>query len=486
MKQPDILIFMSDQHAAYYTGYESGLVDTPVLDSIARNGTTFTNTYASCPLCVPSRMSFLSGKLPSTTGILTNNDTLPDLTPTFLHPLVAAGYETVLIGRMHFLGQDKRHGFLRREAGDITPVTWTRPHEKLAKAHGAFAPTFLWSGALETMGGGESPVTYYDRYVIDRALNYLSQEHDKPQCIVVGTYGPHFPYAAPAILYQKYKERVKLPKTFGQTPEYMNFFLRERQLQASEEQCRQAMAAYLALIELADSQIGQVRRAFADYTAHAGHDAVFCYLSDHGDTVGERNIFGKNTFFENSVRVPFLMEGTNLPKNRQVNENVSLMDIGPTLCELAGTTFQGGVDGISLMEHLQPEEKESGDRIIVSQLWESTLPWKKNKQTTCAIMLKKRNFKFISYYGYEEQDMLFDVINDPQETNNLLHSYPELVKEFRAYAAKVAVPEEIVEGQRLKVRNAKWFAAYEDAIGWDEREQWQDIPPEATLAPEIL
>ena len=96
MKQPDILLFMSDQHGADYCSWGDVKVDTPTLDAIRKTGTVFENTYTSCPLCVPARISFMSSKLPSDTGCYGNQDALPDITPCFTHALVAAGYETVL------------------------------------------------------------------------------------------------------------------------------------------------------------------------------------------------------------------------------------------------------------------------------------------------------------------------------------------------------------------------------------------------------
>ena len=114
MKQMDVLFFMSDQHTPYYSGFEGHNVDTPVMDQLCAEGTRFAQAYSTCPLCVPARLAMLSGLRPAKTGIFTLDDALPDLTPTFLHCLVAQGYETVLVGRMHFLGRDQRHGFTKR------------------------------------------------------------------------------------------------------------------------------------------------------------------------------------------------------------------------------------------------------------------------------------------------------------------------------------------------------------------------------------
>ena len=107
----DIMLIMSDQHGGAYTGMEDDRVRTPALMRIAGEGLYFERCYCNAPLCVPSRMSFLSGKLPSDLNIFNNDTVLPADVPTIAHALGAAGYHTVLIGRMHFKGDEQKHGF---------------------------------------------------------------------------------------------------------------------------------------------------------------------------------------------------------------------------------------------------------------------------------------------------------------------------------------------------------------------------------------
>ena len=92
MNQPDILIFMSDQHSPVFSGWGRVKVDTPNLDRMREAGTSLEECYTSCPLCVPARMSMLAAKMPDKTEVYTNSDTLSDMTPTFLHPFVAVSY----------------------------------------------------------------------------------------------------------------------------------------------------------------------------------------------------------------------------------------------------------------------------------------------------------------------------------------------------------------------------------------------------------
>ena len=119
----DICLFFSDQHAflqQHYVG--NGILRTPNLDRIASEGVAFMNNYTPYPLCVPARMSLMSGQLASKCGVMGNFSVLDSSRATFAHSLNSIGYETVLCGRMHFVGPDQRHGFSKRIAGDITPI----------------------------------------------------------------------------------------------------------------------------------------------------------------------------------------------------------------------------------------------------------------------------------------------------------------------------------------------------------------------------
>ena len=110
--RPNFLILMSDQHSPHALACNGDrIVSTPHIDSLAGSGVLFEHAYCQSPLCVPSRMSFLTGQQPSCIGVWTNGDILHSDVPTFAHALGAAGYETALIGRMHFEGVDEWHGF---------------------------------------------------------------------------------------------------------------------------------------------------------------------------------------------------------------------------------------------------------------------------------------------------------------------------------------------------------------------------------------
>ncbi|MFQ6096981.1 MAG: sulfatase-like hydrolase/transferase, partial [Armatimonadota bacterium] len=118
--RPNLLVIMSDQHNPHVLGCcGDEVVRTPHLDALAHGGVLFENAYCPSPLCVPSRMSFMTSRHPTDNRAWTNACQLSSDIPTFAHALGAAGYEVVLGGRMHVVGPDQRHGFERRLVGDL-------------------------------------------------------------------------------------------------------------------------------------------------------------------------------------------------------------------------------------------------------------------------------------------------------------------------------------------------------------------------------
>ena len=296
------------------------------------------------------------------------------------------------------------------------------------------------------------------------------------------------------MLYRKYKARGWLPPTFGETPDFVaqNPWLKAHQKTTEQAMAVKAAAAYCALVEETDTFVGKVRAAFARYTAAAGHSSVFGYLSDHGDMIGARNMYGKQTFFEDSVRVPLLLVGDGIPANRVITDNVSLLDVGPTVCALAGTAYQGRlVDGESLIPFLTEDGFTSDNtRTVISQYIESrggTSPWlakkpgyKPEPETfSYSVMVRQGYWKYFVYHGQEEQAVLFDMKNDPNETKNVIAAYPEKAMHLHTAAMKVTDPTIAeLEHQERGNMNA-WLRCYERETGSFIDERWKNNPPTA-------
>lgn len=444
MNLKNILVFMSDQHTPLMSEYMGGLAHTPVLKDMAQHGMNFEAAYTACPLCVPARMAFMSGRLPSKTGILNNYTVLPDTVPTIAHAFGAAGYETVLVGRMHFVGENQRHGFMHRLVGDITSTEWKPTQELTQRCRGPYMKCFAEPGCTQIVGGGGSPVQEYDEKVIDAAIEWLSMPHEKPQFIVVGTYGPHFPYVAPEDKYRYYKERVSLPAWFDEPPEYLDPALRVRRERSTRdpEKALGAQAAYCGMIETIDGQIGAVREKFYQYCERNREKGVFLYTSDHGDQCGERRLFGKMSFFEKAVRIPLLIEGDGIPTGISRKDPVSLIDLIPTLCSIADIQPPPGQDGQNIMI-----SEDGQERAVISELYgifgaPGKFP-EIEHMNSISRMVRKGRYKYITRAGFEEWDLLFDLEEDPDECRNIIDKYRGVAEKLKEELSELPDPDSV-------------------------------------------
>lgn len=473
--QPDILIFLSDQHDGRVQAHMGdGTVRTPHLDRLAREGVTFTQAYTPCPLCVPARMSLLTGQLPSHTGVFINNGSIHPEMPTFLHALELAGYETVLCGRMHFEGEDQRHGFSRRIALDVTPTDFGGQDAFLRN----LAPCgvlLTGAGCLQAVGGGNSPALEYDRYVVSQAVSWLGRDHERPQCLVVGTYGPHHPYVAPPELYQYYHDRVSLP---GNLEADIPSYCREKPRDSREDLVRAVRAAYYGMIEFEDSCVGTVRAAWTDYLTRTGRKGVFAYLSDHGDHAGERGLYGKQTLFEPSLRIPALFAGEGIPANRRLRTPVGLLDIAPTIIDLAGGPPLPDCDGHSLLTALQTGEEPEAHTVISEWI---TSPY--NYGIHYGRMARKGRYKLVHFPDFPGEDLLTAPEEDFWETENLLSQMPEAAAALREESFSAVDPRRIVDEKNRRARGLAVLNRLGACRGAVNRETWRGTP-DSRLLPE--
>lgn len=470
--QPDILIYMSDQQDGRRLGCAGDpVLRTPNLDRLAQRGTWFHNAYTSYPLCVPARAGFLTGQHCSVNNVYGNAGAIGVDHATFLHSLVAQGYETVLIGRMHFVGPDQRHGFTKRVGGDFCHVFWPQYHmeEAWMRNMGGYVNTTGAGGCLQIAGGGGvSPTREYDLAVIEWARRYLERPHDKPQCIVVGTYGPHFPYAAEAERFAYYYDALSLPESFHaeETP-LDNPFLRAKQQYPRPEIARAARAAYFGLIEEQDHLFGRVMTAWDAYRAATDRPAVTVFTSDHGDQCGEHNLFGKQTFYEGSVRVPLLVEGDAVVPNGRVDTPASLLDLAPTLTALTDGPALPTPGGISLLPCLV-EGAAPPDRPVVAEFCY-------NSETAgpCpARMVRQGDWKLCHYANDTVADTLYDLRNDPQETTDRSADHPDRVTALQVQARADWHPERVIAQRKEQARHHAILAQAGEAVGGPPAECW--------------
>ena len=413
--RPNFLVIISDQHNPHNLGSGGdALVRTPHLDHLAENGVLFDNTYCAAPLCVPSRMSFLTGRHCSDIQVWTNGCTLASDIPTFAHGLGAAGYETILGGRMHFVGPDQRHGFERRLIGDVLSPFPGGSAPDLG--HIPMATTGQTYQAVEVAGPGRTAYQAYDVAVTRACCDFLEEQAhrdtDQPFCLVVGYVLPHCPFICPRDLYEEYFDQVDIPRA---PPGYLEGLHPAMRLwrqvrgvdQLSEEEIRRARAAYYGLVTFMDEQIGQLL-ATLNATSLADETAIL-YTSDHGEMAGEHGMWWKSSFYEGSVRVPMIWSWPgHLASGRRLPAVTSLLDVSATLLDLAGTGPLPQTAGRSLAGLLRdPASASAWPGLALAENYSGG-------QERPGRMVRQGKWKLNHYHGWD-QPQLFNLEEDPDE-----------------------------------------------------------------------
>ncbi len=469
--RPNLVLIMSDQHHSHVLGCEGDtVVRTPNLDALAERGVLFENCYCPSPLCVPSRMSFMTARYPSRNHVWTNGCLLASDVPTFAHSLGAAGYETVLSGRMHFVGPDQRHGFERRLVGQISP-TWVGGRNRALTAE--LFPGATQNGAgVRLSGPGRTGYQAFDEAVTDETVRYLSERReDRPLCLVVGYAMPHCPFVCPPADWDDYLGRVPLPAI----PE--GYFERlhpaVRQIRAtrgledlSDETTRRARAGYYGLVTQLDRQVGEVLEALAD--SGLADDTVVVYTSDHGEMAGEHGLWCKSSFYEGAVSAPLIVSSPGrFPEGERSRRICNLTDLGPTLIDLAGADALPRADGRSLLPALRSAEEDSGETFS-EHCASAGLP--------ATRMIRRGPWKLIHYEGFRPQ--LFNLDEDPGEWDDLAEDpacrevREELHRRVLEDWSAAQIEAELAERAPGHALLAKWFRGVEPP----QPEQWVAAP----------
>ncbi|MDE2797192.1 MAG: sulfatase-like hydrolase/transferase [Gemmatimonadota bacterium] len=416
-KKYNILLMISDQHSKYHIGaYGDPLVRTPNLDQLAENGMRFTSAYCASPVCVPSRMSFMTCRTPSANRVWNNNHLLHSGIPTWAHAMGLAGYETSLIGRMHFNGHDQRHGFENRplgEYGAIHPGA-NRRGAPLFKSIST-ATTGQNRTAVEIAGRGYGSYHVFDEMVAERTRAYLRDKAknpgNRPFAAVAGFLLPHCPFIAHKELFDYYYDRVDIPQHTPNEPGPIRKFKQIRGLYPplDEERIRVARAAYFGMCEYLDLQIGHILQTLRE--TGLDRNTLVIYCSDHGEMAGEHGCWWKSSYYEGSVGVPLIasLPGVIAP-NAESDQICNLMDIGPTLLDMADGNPMPDIHGYSLWSLLTGQG--SGDHpneTYSEHLGQEGIPSR---------MIRTGPWKCYTYHD-NTAPVLYNLEDDPDEMRDL-------------------------------------------------------------------
>jgi len=429
-RRPNVLFIMIDDQNDW-VGHLHGhpLAYTPNIDALADRGTCFTNAHVQSPLCNPCRVSLLTGLRPSTTGVyglapqhrdvemLRDHVTMPEF-------FTNTGYTTSTHGKIyHSVSPEYRS----REFNfwpDEPPSD--RPPQRLAG--GDTGGTLVDWGMYP-----ERDEDARDYKIADQAIEQLrNMPADDPFLLAVGFHLPHVPCYAPPKWFERLpEEQVILPPINGDdrddTPAfswYLHWRLPEPRLSWYEKygELENFVRSYLACTSFVDAQVGRVLSALEE--SGRADDTIVVLVGDHGYHLGEKEITGKNTLWERSTRVPFVWAGPGIPR-RVVNDPAELLDIYPTLVELAGFPARQDIEGRSLVPQFRGERR--------------TIP----AITTHNVGnhgIRTDRWRYIRYADGSEE--LYNMFWDPNEWTNLApdSKYQSVKEELAQWLPKVNTP----------------------------------------------
>ncbi|MCA3139869.1 MAG: choline-sulfatase [Rhodocyclaceae bacterium] len=419
---PNILLIMADQLAApALPAYGHRVVRAPSLDALAARSAVFEAAYCNFPICAPSRFSMLAGRLPSAIEAWDNACEFPATVPTMAHYLRAAGYRTMLVGKMHFIGPDPLHGFHERLTTDIYPADyawtpdWSRsPNDK---------PTGIsMRGIVEAGPCARSLQIDYDEEVahqsVQRLWDLARAPREAPFFMVASFTHPHSPFTIGQRWWDLYRhEDIDMPSVPEIPYEALDghsrwlYHAHGRDLhRVTPEHVRRARHAYYGMISYVDDKVGQLLAVLEQ--SGLDRDTVVVFTGDHGEMMGERGMWFKQTFYEWSARVPLMVSWPGVVAPRRLREVVSLVDLLPTLLGIADPTGivspVDPLDGRTLLPLLRGETAE-GEGLAISEY---------TAEGVCAParMVRRGRWKYVYTEGLPP--MLFDLEDDPRELHD--------------------------------------------------------------------
>ena len=447
----NIVFLFSDEHAGSVMG-NSGhpVVQTPHLDRLAEQSYTFDNAYCNYPICTPSRLSMLTGRYPHQIGAWDLGAIADRRYETWGDHLAKAEYETLLCGRTHFNGTDRLLGFSHRLLDDLQRWRHTtgRPPRRTADARRGS------NSHVAECGPGDHEHTRYDQNVTDLAVDFLrkkaSSSEDNPFLLYCGFMHPHFPLIAPPEFYSLYDPNtLELPATWNEPLKAQHPIIQhhrwawQNDIPPPEAVVRCALASYYALVSCLDAHIGRILEAID--TSPLRENTLIVYTSDHGEMAGHHGMWQKQCFYEPSVSVPLMLRLPSDEKGR-VAQNVSLVDVLPTLLEAAGLETPSDLPGESLLEIARSQPNET-TRAVFSEYHHMGM-------LNAGFMLKRGDYKLCHYVGSEPQ--LFNVAVDPLENDDLASepAYAAKRSELEAALRTILDPEQedarAKENQRVR------------------------------------
>ncbi len=441
-KRPNVLFISVDDMNNDLGCYGHPLVKSPNIDRLAARGVRFDRAYCQYPLCSPSRTSLMTGLRPDTTQVYDLQKHFRKVLPnvvTLSQLFMNEGYFAARVGKIYHYGNPGQIG----TPGLDDPPSWKvainprgrdKDEERLITN---YTPKRGLGSSLTILAAEGTDEEQTDGKVASEVIRLLEENKDQPFFIAAGFYRPHCPYIAPKKYFDLYpltsvqmrkhmpgeRKRGPMP-AFGSTQPWPWFGV-------TAAQGNEALQAYWATISFVDAQVGRLLDAL-DRLKLTGNTIVV-FWSDHGYHTGEHGLWMKMSLFENSARVPLIIAAPGRAAGKTSPRTVELVDLYPTLADLAGLEPPKDLAGASLRPLLD-EPTAPWDRPAYTQLRRGKVP---------GYSVRDERYRYTEWDGGSRGVQLYDYQTDSQELNNLADDpeYSKTVARMKKLLDRVAVPD---------------------------------------------
>ncbi len=401
---PNILFLLSDdQRFDTIRALGNREIETPNLDRLVHNGFSFTHAHIMGAMqgavCVPSRAMILTGRTLFHATVFPGNNALPPAARLWPEVLRQAGYTSLGVGKWH----NDQASFVRAfDGGGPVFFGGMADHRKIPVFD--FDPEGRYPKSLQYTGA-----VFDTELFADAACKLIREKRDQPFCLYVAFTSPHDPRTPPERFARMYPpENISLPRNFLPEHPFDNGDLRGRDERLlpwprTLEAVRKEIALYYGMISHLDEQLGRILAALEE-TGQTRQTLVI-FAGDNGLAVGQHGLLGKQNLYEHSVRVPLIFSGPGIPKGKRSDAPCYLLDVFPTICDLAGVAIPDTVEGKSLRPVIIGKEKKVRDVMFGA--------YRDLQRMAC-----DNRWKLI-YYPKANRTQLFDLEKDPDETSDL-------------------------------------------------------------------
>ncbi|MFW6599560.1 arylsulfatase [Propionibacteriaceae bacterium Y2011] len=436
--RPNIVLICVDQwrgDALSAAGHP--VVRTPHVDELARNGTRFSRAYSATPTCVPARVALFTGQSPERHGRYGYRDGVPF---SRAHPVTmqgvlgANGYQTQAIGKMHvyperarvgfddvrlhdgFLHFSRRYGGRNLEAHDDY-LTWYR-RQPAAGAAADHAEDGVGCNSMVAAPWSRPEHLHPTNWVVSEAVDWLyRRDPEVPFFLYLSFHRPHAPFNPPQWAFDQYVHQPPQDPPVGDWVGDFEEFRADDHHQTvmgrlDPQTHHRAKAGYYGNISHIDLQLNRFLEALGDF--QLTDDTVIIFTSDHGEMMGDHDMYRKSVPYEGSAHVPLIVRPAanfqpDAPKGQVCDEVTELRDVMPTVLELAGVEVPDTVDGASLVPFTRGERPDWRDVIHGEHVhFGQSLQW-----------LTDGRAKYCWASG-EGKEQFFDLTADPHERHNLV------------------------------------------------------------------